>query len=87
MSWPEAEIGVAAFGDEQIDPAAGQVLVEAERPQQSHAAMRVDNEITDADREWVSTHHHGQALLHHVASHRGLTDDDFAALDQWLRAA
>ena len=47
----------------------------------------VDDEITDADRDWVSAHHHGQALLHHVKSFRGLTDEDFAALDQWLRAA
>lgn len=46
----------------------------------------VDDEITDADRDWVSTHHHGQALLRHVQSFRGLTDEDFAALDQWLRA-
>jgi hypothetical protein len=47
----------------------------------------VDDEITDADRDWVSAHHHGQALLHRVQSFRGLTDEDFAALDQWLRAA
>lgn len=47
----------------------------------------VDDEITDADRDWVSVQHHSRALLHHVASSRGLTDDDFAALDQWLRAA
>jgi len=46
----------------------------------------VDDEITDADRDWVSAHHHGRALLHHVASSGGLIDDDFAVLDQWLRA-
>lgn len=46
----------------------------------------VDDELTGADREWVSAHHHGRALLHHVASSRGLTEDDFATLDQWLRA-
>ncbi|GAB3161190.1 hypothetical protein GCM10027161_70210 [Microbispora hainanensis] len=46
----------------------------------------VDDEITDADREWVSAHHSGGALLHHVESYRGLTGEDFAALDQWLRA-
>lgn len=46
----------------------------------------IDDEITDADREWVCAHHHGRALLHHVASSRGLTEDDFATLDQWLRA-
>lgn len=46
----------------------------------------VDDEITDADRDWVSAHHHSRALLHHVVSSRGLTDDDFVALDQWLRS-
>jgi hypothetical protein len=47
----------------------------------------VDDEITDADRNWVSAHHRGRALLHHVQSFRGLTNEDFAALDRWLRAA
>ncbi|MCP2321236.1 hypothetical protein APR12_006626 [Nocardia amikacinitolerans] len=46
----------------------------------------IDDEITDADRSWVSTHHPGRALLHHVEPFRGLGDGDFAALDQWLRA-
>ncbi|MGR6920230.1 HAD domain-containing protein [[Actinomadura] parvosata] len=46
----------------------------------------VDDEITDADREWASAHHGGPALLHHVKSYRGLADEDFAILDQWLRA-
>ena len=47
----------------------------------------VDDEITDADRDWVSTHHSAQAILHRVASSRGLTDQDFAVLDQWLQLA
>ncbi|MBC7303919.1 MAG: hypothetical protein H5T78_23615 [Nocardia sp.] len=46
----------------------------------------VDDEITDADRAWVATRHRGPALLWHVESSRGLTDEDFAALDHWLRA-
>jgi hypothetical protein len=46
----------------------------------------VDDEITDADRDWTSTHHNGRALLHHVESYRGLGDEDFAILDHWLRA-
>jgi hypothetical protein len=45
----------------------------------------VDDEITDADRDWVSAHYSGPALLHHVDSFQGLVDDDFTALDQWLR--
>lgn len=47
----------------------------------------VDDEISDADRDWVSAHHRGRALLHHVQSFRGLTSEDFAVLGQWLRVA
>lgn len=46
----------------------------------------VDDEITDADRTWVSTHHSGRALLHHVEPFRGLTNEDIAVLDRWHRA-
>jgi hypothetical protein len=45
----------------------------------------VDDEITDLDRAWVATHHHGRALLHRIDSKTGLTDTDFAALDNWLQ--
>lgn len=45
----------------------------------------VDDEITPVDRDWVSAHHSGRALLHRVDSSRGLDDEDFAVLDEWLR--
>jgi hypothetical protein len=45
----------------------------------------VDDEITDADREWVARVHPGRALLHLVDAARGLSDQDFAALDDWPR--
>jgi len=44
----------------------------------------VDDEITDADRDWVSAHHPGPALLRSIDPSRGLTDQDFAALEAWL---
>lgn len=44
----------------------------------------VDDEITPADRTWVSTHHPGPALLHRVAPREGLTDADYTALHDWL---
>ena len=44
----------------------------------------VDDEITDADRDWVSAHHPGLALLRSVNASRGLTEQDFVALDTWL---
>lgn len=45
----------------------------------------VDDEITDADRAWVTAHHRGRALLHRVDNRTGLTDADFALLTDWLR--
>jgi hypothetical protein len=46
----------------------------------------LDDEITDADREWVAAHHPAAALLHRVDPFQGLTDADFAALARWLDA-
>lgn len=45
----------------------------------------VDDEITGADRAWVSAHHRGHALLHRVDPRHGLTDPDYAVLGDWLR--
>ncbi len=44
----------------------------------------VDDEITDADRIWVASHHRGEALLHRVDPRAGLTDADFADIERWL---
>jgi hypothetical protein len=45
----------------------------------------VDDEVTDADRDWVAAHHPGRALLHRVDARLGLTEGDYAALAAWLR--
>ncbi|WP_377266895.1 HAD domain-containing protein [Peterkaempfera sp. SMS 1(5)a] len=47
----------------------------------------LDDEITDADRAWVATHHPEPALLHRVDAATGLTAADFAAVEAWLRTA
>ncbi|MFC9247611.1 HAD domain-containing protein [Streptomyces sp. NPDC057136] len=47
----------------------------------------VDDEITGADRAWVSAHHQGQALLHRVDPRHGLTDADYETLSEWLHQA
>ncbi|WP_433328788.1 HAD domain-containing protein [Spirillospora sp. CA-294931] len=44
----------------------------------------VDDEITEADRAWVSAHHPGKALLHHVDARHGLTETDYVVLSEWL---
>lgn len=43
------------------------------------------DEITDADQVWVEAHHTGQALLRRVDAARGITDEDFTVLENWLR--
>lgn len=45
----------------------------------------LDDEVGDADRDWVATHHPAPALLHRVDPRTGLTDEDFAAVSRWLR--
>lgn len=44
----------------------------------------VDDETTDADRDWVANHHPGPALLHTVAASAGLTSVDFVTIATWL---
>ncbi|MCA2209013.1 HAD domain-containing protein [Nocardia rosealba] len=40
----------------------------------------IDDEIGDGDREWVSAHHDGRALLYRVEPQIGLRHNDFPAL-------
>ncbi len=46
----------------------------------------VDDEISGLDRSWVAACCPGRALLHRVDPRVGLTDEDFVALDEWLRS-
>lgn len=45
----------------------------------------VDDEITDADRDWVAGHHPAPALLHRVDARQGLTADDYVLLGIWMK--
>ncbi|MGC4796518.1 hypothetical protein GAR06_02971 [Micromonospora saelicesensis] len=47
--------------------------------------MWLDDEITEADRRFVRTHHPARALLHRVDPYTGLTEADFAVVHRWLR--
>ncbi|MFI0717332.1 hypothetical protein ACH4SK_43660 [Streptomyces inhibens] len=47
------------------------------------AFVWVDDEVTDADRDWADAHHGGPALLHRVDPQSGLAIDDFAVLAEW----
>jgi hypothetical protein len=46
----------------------------------------LDDEITEADQQWVQAHYPGPALLHSVDPLVGLADGDFALVRQWLAA-
>ncbi|MEU0502203.1 HAD domain-containing protein [Nocardia sp. NPDC005998] len=47
----------------------------------------IDDEIGDGDREWVSAHHGGRALLHRVDPRMGLQRNDFATIVEWIDAS
>ncbi|MCX4911400.1 HAD domain-containing protein [Streptomyces sp. NBC_00878] len=83
VSWPEPT-------DAEAERDARRGLHWKTRALVARAAGRsfvwVDDEITDTDRAWVSAHHRGHALLHRVDPRQGLTDADFAVLDEWLSA-
>ena len=49
-----------------------------------HPFLWIDDELTDADRRWVATHHPASALLHRVDPYVGLTVADFAHVRRWL---
>jgi hypothetical protein len=44
----------------------------------------LDDELTEADRDWVARHHAGPALLHRVEPGPGLTVRDLATVEAWL---
>ncbi|MFJ9892909.1 HAD domain-containing protein [Streptomyces sp. NPDC091280] len=60
------------------------------RPLVTWAAGRsfvwVDDEIGDTDRDWVSAHHPGPALLQRVDHRYGITDADLSVMEAWLAA-
>jgi|SRR5690606_19694618 len=43
----------------------------------------IDDDLTDPDRDYVTAHHPGQALLHHVDPRKGLLEEDFRSLATW----
>jgi hypothetical protein len=53
---------------------------------QGRAFVWVDDEVTDADRVWVATHHPGRALLHRVHPGRGISQADYSIISDWLCA-
>ncbi|MGW0749662.1 HAD domain-containing protein [Streptomyces sp. NPDC002587] len=79
VAWPEPAAGLRARihwkTPALLDHAAGRPFI------------WVDDEITDADRDWVASHHPGRALLHRVDPGRGLTAADLTVLRGWLDAS
>ncbi|MEV6150183.1 HAD domain-containing protein [Nonomuraea sp. NPDC052129] len=86
LGLPELPVADLPDAPEEDDPGVlhwkTQALVEAAA---GRPFVWVDDEITDLDRIWVARHHRGPALLHRVDSANGLTHEDFAILDAWLR--
>ncbi len=70
---PDVPVGLCWKTRELIGYAAGRPFV------------WLDDEVTEADREWVAEHHPAPALLHRVDPRTGLTNEDFATVSRWLR--
>ncbi|RKN26209.1 HAD domain-containing protein [Micromonospora musae] len=74
VDWPDAdEVGVLHWKTRGLVEWA-----------QGRPFVWVDDEISHADQQWVSTNYPGPTLLHRVDPHRGLTEQDFAAIESWL---
>lgn len=83
---------VVTWPDDPDDPDEGDPhgLHWKTRPLVDWAAGRpfvwLDDELTATERTWVSAHHPGPALLHRIDPRHGLTDADFTAVAEWVRA-
>jgi len=77
LDWPEPSVQDRFFG---LHPKTRSVLAWAGAVDFAW----VDDEITEADREWVDEHRSGAALLLRVDPHLGLTGTDLATLEKWL---
>ena len=78
LDWPEPSVEDIYFG---LHPKTRAIV----RCASGRDFAWVDDEITDADREWVLENHPGSALLIRVDPRRGLTRQDFATLEVWRR--
>ncbi len=81
VSWPEPSDGDEQDGRAGLHWKTRTLVARAE----ARPFVWVDDEITGNDRAWVAGNHPGPALLHRVDPRVGLTADDYAAIDSWLR--
>jgi hypothetical protein len=85
------QLPVADLPDDSYDDEPDTLLHWKTRALVETAAGRpfawVDDEIGEPDHAWVAEHHPGPALLLRVNAASGLTAEDFAVLENWLRKA
>ncbi|TDC70813.1 hypothetical protein E1200_04195 [Actinomadura sp. GC306] len=80
------ELPVVEWPGTDVDPPHG--LHWKTKPIIEWAAGRpfvwLDDELTDADREWAAAQHGNRALLHRVDPYAGLTEADYSLIRHWL---
>jgi hypothetical protein len=76
MKWPDS--------DDRLEPGVHWKTVFLTRWAVGRPFVWLDDETTDADRQWVAKHQPMPALLHRVDPYLGLTRADFDAVRRWL---
>ena len=81
------ELPVVEWPDDDEDPRDGLhwKTVSLIRWAAGRPFVWLDDEISDADEQWVAAHHPGAALLWRVDPYTGLTAADLGAVHRWLQ--
>ncbi|MFD8078981.1 hypothetical protein ACFV3E_40780 [Streptomyces sp. NPDC059718] len=85
----DVDLPFIAFGSQDQPPRPDGTYIKT-WPIVEYAAGRpfawIDDQIGEADHEYVAEHHGGPALLHEIDPDTGLTDADFRALAEWAES-
>ncbi|MCL2582164.1 MAG: hypothetical protein FWE35_06885 [Streptosporangiales bacterium] len=81
VTWPEPSIVEAVYDEDLGLHWKTRALV---RWAEGRPFAWIDDELTEADQDWVADNYPEDALLHRVNSVVGLRDTDYVTLSRWL---